>query len=88
MLPFLKPKSVAGLIISRRKPDGSTEEQHSEGNEGEGLDACSEALIRAVNAKDAKSVSAAIRDAFQILESEPHEEGPHTYEAQNEKAAK
>ncbi len=94
LLPFLKKKSIAGLIISKRKPDGAgNEEQHTEGNEDEGLDACSEALIRAVTSKDAKAVSAALRDAFMVLESQPHEEageGPeaHSYDAQNEKAAK
>lgn len=89
-LPFLKPKSVAGLIISQRKPDGGKEEQHQEGNEDASLDACSEDLIRAVTAKDAKSVSAAIKAAFQILDSqedESEEEMSNDYESQNAKAA-
>lgn len=79
MLPFLKPRQVAGLIISKRKPDGS-EEKYSEDDEDHGLDACSEDLIRAVTSKDTKAVSAAIRAAFEILDSGPHEEGPHTNE--------
>ena len=96
MLPFLKPKTVAGLIISKRKPDGGSEESHSEGNENDSIEASAEALIRAVHAKDAKAVASAMRDAFQILESEPHEEAgesestasPHTYDSQNAAAAK
>ena len=93
MLPFLKPKMVAGLIISKRKSDGAPQESHSEGNENEGIEACAEALIRAMHAKDAKGVAAAFKDAFEILESEPHEEAseeasPHTYDAQNAAAAK
>lgn len=88
MLPFLKPKTVAGLIVSTRKKDGSgIEEQHSEGDEGAPIEACAEDLIRAVHAKDAKGVAAAFRAAFEILEMEPHEEADHDYDSQNEKAA-
>ncbi len=92
MLPFLKPKTVAGLIIAKRKPDGGSQEQHSEGNEDQGLDACSEALIRAIHAKDAKAVSAALRDAQEMLsspaESDESSANPHTYDSQNALAAK
>lgn len=94
MLPFLKPKTIAGLIISKRKPDGGTEEKTSEGNEDAGLDSCSEALIRAIHAKDAKSVSSALKNAFEILndsedsEKSPESESPHTYANQNALAAK
>lgn len=95
MLPFLKKKTIAGLIISKRKPDGEgIEEQHTDGSEDDSLDACSEALIRAFHAKDAKSVSAALRDAFSVMESQPHKEASeetsevHSYDAQNEKASK
>lgn len=92
MLPFLKPKAVAGLIITHRKPDGSKEEQHSEGNEDQGLEIAAEDLIRAIHAKDGKNVVSALKAAFEILDSMPHEEGPHdddnSFESQNIKAAK
>ena len=80
MLPFLKNKNVAGLIISHRKPDGDIQEQHSEGNEDSALESAAEDIIQAMTAKDAKSLAAAIRAAFEILDSEPHVEGPHTQE--------
>lgn len=84
MLPFLKPRSQSGLIVSTRKPDGGSEESHMEGHEDEGLDACSEDLIRAMHAKDTKGVSSALKAAFELLDSEPHEEGPHTNEEDSE----
>ena len=92
-LPFMKNKSVAGLIISQRKPDGTTEPEESNEEQDQGLDACSEALIRAIHSKDAKAVSSALRDIQELIDvDEPSEsessESPHTYAAQNIKAAK
>jgi len=81
MLQFMKPKMQTGLMVSVRKPD-SIEESHTDGNEDNGLDACAEDLIRALHSKDIKSVSAALKAAFDILESMPHEEGPHVEEGQ------
>ena len=81
MLPFLKPKQVAGLIIQKRASDGSKEEK-PEDSQDQGLEAAAEDFIRAVHAKDAKGVAAAFRAAFEMLESEPHEEGPHTNEGE------
>jgi len=39
-----------------------------------GLEACAEDLIHAVHAEDPKAVAQALKDAFDILEMEPHEE--------------
>lgn len=87
-LPFLKPKAVVGLIISHRKSDGSTEATHSEGNEDEGLDSCSDELMRAFKSGDTKGVSAALRAAFEILaSSEPADEDDESFDAMNELAA-
>jgi hypothetical protein len=77
MLPFLKPKSVAGLIISHRKPDGSNQADHMEGDENAALEACAEDLIRAIHAKDAKAAAEALKSAFEIADSMPHVEGEH-----------
>lgn len=83
MLPFLKPKAVAGVIISQRKPDGSKEpEDKMEGDEDAALSACAVDLIRAIHAKDEAGTASALRAAFQVLESEPHPE--NTEEQENE----
>lgn len=90
MLPFLKPKnqSVAGLIIKTRASDSPEAPEQDENDKSGAIEACSQALITAVHAKDVKAVSEALKDAFEILDSMPHEEGEHTYDAQNQKAAK
>lgn len=80
MLPFLKQKRVAGLIIANRKPDGTVQESHHSDDEDAGLHAASADLIRAIHAKDDKQVSDALRAAFEILDSQPHDEGEHTNE--------
>lgn len=74
MLPFLKNNqeaSASGKIESvERKPDG--EEEYDV------LESAAEDLCRAIKADDYKAVAAAWRAGFQLLDSEPHEEGPHT----------
>jgi hypothetical protein len=71
MLPFLKPKTVAGVVISKRKPDGSQAPIESENQPDHALEACAEDLIRGMEAKDAKAVASAIKYAFEILQSQP-----------------
>lgn len=68
MLPFLRPKSAAGVIIQKRKPDGSQEVEDAPGS---AIEACAEDLIRAVHAKDSKAVAAALCAAFEVFESQP-----------------
>lgn len=91
-LPFLKPKHVAGVIISHRKADGGKVEEPSDKDAG--LEAAAEDLARAITSKDPKHIALAFRNAFQICDSEPHEEGEHTneednsYDSMNEKAAR
>lgn len=89
MLPFLKDKNskgVAALIIKNRAPDEKPEE--SQDDNSAAIDSCASALIDAVHAKDVKAVAAALQDAFEILESMPHEESehvePHSYDASKE----
>lgn len=74
MLPFLKRNheaSASGPVESiERKPDNPEEEYDL-------LEGVSEDLCDALEAKDYKRVAMCLRSAFQILESEPHEEGEH-----------
>ena len=73
MLPFLKKLDEASVSapaeIKKREPD---EEPEYDSLESAGHD-----LIDAIHSKDAKSVAAALRAAFELLDSEPHQEGPH-----------
>ncbi len=77
MIPFIKNKVAkpSGVITSLRKPD---EDQHSEDTSG--LEVAMEDLSRAHEIKDYKGMAKAIKAAFEILDSMPHEEGPHTNE--------
>lgn len=91
LIPFLKNRnaSVAGLIIKNRAPNTPDPEENQE-DTSTGIEYCAQDLIEAVHNKDVLAVSQALKDAFQILESQPHEEDqsiePHSYEAQNIKA--
>ena len=73
MLPFHKlnkDASAAGPVEKvERKPD--------EESEYDPLHAAADDLIEAVHSKNTKNVAMAIRAAFELLDSEPHEEGPH-----------
>lgn len=87
MLPFLKPKAAAGLIISHRKPDSSkpVEPDHMEGEENQALESAAADLMRAITSKDEKAFAAAFRAAYEILCSEEAKEG-EDYDSQNAKA--
>ena len=82
-LPFLKQRKVAALIVQNRSADGGHDTVPEDHLEQE-LTTCGEDLIRGVTNKDAKAVGDAIRAAFEILDSEPHEEGPHTNESEED----
>lgn len=74
MLPFLKDKKEASVAVPsdtvKRDPDEPNEEFDM-------LESAADELIAAIHAKDSKAVASALRSAFQIADSEPHEEGPH-----------
>lgn len=66
MLPYLKPKSAnTSTMIVNRKPDAPKDE------EDQGLEACCQDIISAVEAKDAKRLAQAFKDAFTMCESSP-----------------
>ena len=71
MIPPLNKKLDVSVAVTpevkRRKPDGETEYS--------ALRSAAEDLLSAVKASDPAGIEAAMRSAFIILESEPHEEG-------------
>lgn len=80
MLPFLKPKKMASVIIATRKPNGSVMPEHEEGESEPGLMSAAEDLISAIHSKDASAAASALQAAFEMMEEQPHEEGPHVNE--------
>jgi hypothetical protein len=90
VLPFLAKKRQVGVIVESRKPDGDVKEQSQESEENQGLEACAQDLLSAIERKDARALANAIKAAFEICESYPHEEGEHSedYDAQNAMAAR
>ena len=95
MLPFLNRKQtgIAGTIIKNRTPDEKPEEKQDD-NKASHRAAASD-LLAAIKSEDIDGIAEALNNAFQIMDSEPHNEGPHTnspsphtYNAQNQKAGK
>lgn len=83
MLPFLKSKkdvASPGLIVKHRVPDEKPQEDQDDPSAAH--EAVGQAIIDAIAAGDAKAVASAIQDAFQLADSMPHEEGPHTNESE------
>lgn len=76
MLPFLKKQQEASVP---NIPDTVT--RKSDHSIYDILESCAEELIMAVHNQDVKGVATALRSAFDIMENEPHEEGPHIGEA-------
>lgn len=86
-LPFLRKKHSgnASLSIEYRKPDAEGEGHHDkEPNDDNGLHACAEDIIRCVNEGDKAGLAKALKAAFEICDSQPHEEGQHTNEPEEE----
>lgn len=92
MLPFLRRKQTAALIISHRKNGGIQESSEPE-NKEEDVDSLKEVaseMLAALEAKSASRLAECLKAAFEILESEEHEEEElgEDYDSQNIKAAK
>lgn len=71
-LPFLKTKEASISVTPeavKRKPD-------NEEKEYDYLDSASDDLIAAIQSRDTKGVTAALRAAFELMEQSPHEEYP------------
>ena len=90
MLPFLKRKdgaSIGGILVKNRTPDDHDKPEEKDDPKA-GKKAAAQAIISAVNSNNIEDLVNALEDFFEIADSEPHEEGPHTephsYESQNE----
>lgn len=90
-LPFMKnkQKSIAGLIITQRKPDMPAEDYPYDPKDS--LKAVVKDLIQAIKSDDVDAASEAIYAIYEICGAQNEEPGehvePHSYAAQNEAAA-
>ncbi len=77
-------------MVKTRAPD-ETPENQEESNDDAGLEACGQNLCHALERKDYIGAAKAVKAIFAIADAEPHVEGehvePHSYDAQNQKAA-
>lgn len=77
MLPYIKHKQVAALVSPvedkiKRESDEGTEEEYDP------LESAAEELCNAIKEENYKAAASALRSAFELLDAQPHEEGPHT----------
>jgi rRNA processing protein Krr1/Pno1 len=82
MLPFMQPKKASSIIMMKAKPEGGMEVEKEEGEEDPSLLAAAEDIISAISMKDAVTLAMALKAAFEICDSMPHEEGPHIGEGE------
>jgi len=68
-----------GVIVQNRTPDKPDENQ-----DDTGIHACAQDLLSAIESKDVKGIADALKAAFEIADSAPHKEGPHTNEPNKE----
>jgi len=84
------PKLIDAIMMKRKGEMPEEEMPMDEGmemeEEGEdsGLEQCAMELIDAIKEGDVPGVIGALRAAFHILDAEPHEEGEHLGEEEEE----
>jgi hypothetical protein len=75
MLPFLKERhqgAAASVETIERKPD-----EPEESDDYDSLVSAMEELHAALHIRDYQGAAEIFRSAFELLDSEPHQEGPH-----------
>lgn len=77
MLPGMDKKKEAGLIVaSLGVPD--VESKSDEGDDQIAYESMAHDVIKAVKMGDAKMLSSSLQAFFEMCDSEPHMEGPHS----------
>lgn len=74
-----KDNETIGLDNYAPQPEGEADDQGDD--QGYALEDCAHDIIAAVKANDPYMLADALREAFQKLESAPHDEGPSEDEA-------
>lgn len=73
MLPFLKSKQD----VSGASDSSPIIREHDDDSNFDAVELVVEDMHQALQSKNYKAAAKALRSAYQILDSEPHEEGPH-----------
>jgi len=73
MLPFLKDKREGSVS----EPPSTIRRDPDDGADFDSLEVAAQDLCDAVHSRNYKAVAEALRAAFELCDSEPHEEGPH-----------
>lgn len=68
--PFQDKDKKVGVIVSESRSDSGRERNIA-------LETAAEELLSAIEKKDAVALASAFRNAFQLVELEPHEEAEH-----------
>ncbi len=93
MLPFLKKKqdtATPGVMIKTRTPDESNASEDQD-DPSAAHEACGQAIIDAIKSGNASAVAAAMQDMYEMCQSggsEDSQANPHSYDSQNQLAAK
>ena len=77
MLPQIRKRNLATIILAKRKPDGSIEEKPEDPKASEGLASAFSDVVKAIHAGDMDAGASALKSFFEICDSQPHEEGEH-----------
>jgi hypothetical protein len=85
MLPYLqsKKKSGAAMAVVVRKPD-ENQSVESPAKDNSDLEVAMQDIMEAHERKDYKGMARAFRAAFEILESQPHDESESYGESETE----
>jgi hypothetical protein len=92
MLPFLKnkQKQQTGVIVQVRAKDDA-DKPESEDDPKAAMKSAAQDLHDAIKSGDIDGIASALQSAFELADSEPHEEGPHvekhSFEDQNQAAS-
>lgn len=68
--PFDNKDKKVGVIVTESRSNSGRERNIA-------LEVAAEELMKAIEKKDVVAMASALRNAFQLVELEPHLEGPH-----------
>ena len=71
MLPFLKKNQEASVYLEEEHKKRESDEE----SDYDMLESAAEDLLSAIQSRDIKAIASALKAAFEMCDSQPHEEG-------------